>query len=44
MQDRQYLAVLRRVEDVHGAGFDPVGLGPPVQRKAALPAPAVSAG
>lgn len=38
-----YFAVLWRVEDVHGAGFDAVGLGPSVQGKAALSPPAVSA-
>lgn len=38
-----HLAVLWRVEDVHSAGFDTVGLCPSVQSKAALSAPAVAA-
>lgn len=38
-----YLAVLRRVEDVHCAGLDAVGLGPSVQSEAALSAAPVSA-
>lgn len=38
-----YFAVLWRVEDVHSAGFDAIGLGPSVQGEAALSAPAISA-
>lgn len=36
-----HLGVLWWIKDVHSAGFDAVGLGPTVQSKAALPAPAV---
>lgn len=37
-----YLAILWRVEDVNGTGFDAVGLGPSVKSEAALSAPTVS--
>jgi hypothetical protein len=39
-----HLAVVWCVEDVNSAGFDSVGLGPPVQSEAALPPPPVSTG
>ena len=39
-----HLAVVWCVEDVNSAGFDSVGLGPPVQSEAALPPPPVPTG
>ena len=37
-----YLASLWRVEDVHGARLNPVGLGPPVESKSAFPPTSIS--
>lgn len=40
----QYLAGLRRVDDVHRARLNAVGFGPPVEGKSTFPSTSISVG